>query len=1696
MPRLLSFFGSLLIAFSVTGQNIELFPYQGLQSNSMHNRLITDTKDGGYLIGCGLDFVNNQFVGNVARIDNDGNLVPGFARVVVNEQILAMVELDNGNILIGGEFTTVSGVNTGPLAMLRPDGTVETNFAYFPDDYFDKQWISDIVVQESGKIVVTGSFDIERDQTGGTYRGVVRLNSDGTLDNTFNPVNTLGYISAGRKDDQDNIWIVSTTAVYRTDKDGFLQPGFPVYVNDNIFIGELEVFGDHAVVAGDFTTIGGVNRSGLAVINPDGSIGDFSTTGAYGQHLSVQSNGNVIARNASPISVFSPTGEVLKVIHNGGIIQTYVDRQNRIIIMDGDFTHQRPMMRFNADLSLDENFTCSTGAILDTHSMLTFSDGRSMIFRAEPPQNKTFVYTTSRTGVAEGPQKIIDRVVQKVEGDENGFYTLTYAKVYKHDRNGNVIKTTPIATYPSDVTNMRRHGDYLYVYGLFGSGSYHSSPGIVRLLPDGSIDPSFVSKISQAQQFEAFDIQPDGKIVIGGSFIVNGQTFHVLRLKTNGDIDPDFKPGIAQFFGGSTTVRDDGGLSIDDETGNIYIYGGFWNYDGTEIDDVVKLNSRGELDASFRPPLYSHLVPWPSKTSVEVLSPNRIMFMAGSEFQDRCIMVVDSTGAVVTPPFTTELGVNSTIYEPRFDGNTLFLRGRMYPTDHSSVAHNARIVFKPVSGDFTGFAAFVNGNNVNLSWVDVPLNSTHIIIHKSVGNNSSFEAIDTVKSELRQYVDTAPSGFGYYKLLAYNSNSEKWSNEVLALMPNATLAATEVDTVSFTANWTTGAGVTGFELQWSADNFVSVLDAYAPSSPSHRVTGLEPFHHYQYRVLYQTLGGQIISDTANATTLPRAPLISGSSATPSTVKIEWTNRFDEASEIVVERALVSQGPYALVKTLSADQSSYTDSTVAETTSYYYRLLARNANISSFYSNTVSISTPAKYQQIISFDSIPPQQVGATVQLVVSTTSGLPVVIEIDIASIGEISGTQLKAKAPGTTTVRAKQSGNQNYYAAEVTRTFVVNKQAQTISFSVASPQTFGTPQVVLQATASSELPVTYSSDNTSVASVDGTLLKIHKAGKVVITASQSGNSFYLPASVTDTLIVEKANQIINFSVPELNYLSPPTIVTASSSSGLTVTFSNSDPTVASLNGNILTVHKTGTTLITTSQAGNENYLPASRTDTVTVRKASQFMGMLFPDSVDAVPSVSGLTQFASSGLLITYEVDDQSLASINGNTITFLKAGTVTLTGTQAGNENFLPVSESVTFVIRRVAQTLDFALAGEVELNSSPILLSAVCASGEPVTFAVNDENIASIRGATLILHKPGSVIVTASQDGTDIYRAVNKSITVLIRKNTQTISLHLSNELLSTAPPITIMAEASSGLPLTFGVDDPTIASVVGNVLTVHKSGAIQLTVAQAGNEYYQPATISYAITIRKVDQTITLSLADQVELSSTILPLPSMTSAGLPITYVLSDPTLATIKNGGLQLTGGGELTITASNPGDGKYNPVEVQHTLMIGKWAQQITLAPLPEEVDLNDSFVDLIAAASSGLPVTFTVNHPKMATVDENQLILHQPGVIEITVSQSGDHRYFPAESITVKLKINNNGVAPVLYPIPSDGVYNVPEIIHPCISNYNVLTSDGVIIATGTVDQLKSAGTIDLTGYEPGLYFVQFTGCKEVVTVRLLKR
>ena len=87
-----------------------------------------------------------------------------------------------------------------------------------------------------------------------------------------------------------------------------------------------------------------------------------------------------------------------------------------------------------------------------------------------------------------------------------------------------------------------------------------------------------------------------------------------------------------------------------------------------------------------------------------------------------------------------------------------------------------------------------------------------------------------------------------------------------------------------------------------------------------------------------------------------------------------------------------------------------------------------------------------------------------------------------------------------------------------------IAKQEQTITFNPLAPVSYGQADFALTASASSDLPLSYSSSNTSIASVVDDVVMIVGAGTTTITGSQGGNdSFFAAENTQQTLTVQKA---------------------------------------------------------------------------------------------------------------------------------------------------------------------------------------------------------------------------------------------------------------------------------------------------------------------------------------------------------------------------------------------------------------------------------------------------------------------------------------------------------------------------------------------------------------------------------------------
>jgi hypothetical protein len=192
---------------------------------------------------------------------------------------------------------------------------------------------------------------------------------------------------------------------------------------------------------------------------------------------------------------------------------------------------------------------------------------------------------------------------------------------------------------------------------------------------------------------------------------------------------------------------------------------------------------------------------------------------------------------------------------------------------------------------------------------------------------------------------------------------------------------------------------------------------------------------------------------------------------------------------------------------------------------------------------IEIAAVEPSAQSILFAPLPDRAAGATFTLsATATPSGLPVSYSLSSvpADIATLTGDVVTiGSTAGTVTILATQDGGAvgdiTYSAAEpVERSFNVTvgpaTQTQTITFAQPAAVTYGVAPFALTATASSELPVSFTVSGPAGLDNDGVTLRITGAGKVVVKATQAGAYPFKPASpVTRTITVNKAPLAVSF---------------------------------------------------------------------------------------------------------------------------------------------------------------------------------------------------------------------------------------------------------------------------------------------------------------------------------------------------------------------------------------------------------------------------------------------------------------------------------------------------------------------------------------------------------------------------------------
>ena len=541
-------------SFLQGGINDESFTSFDTVSNMSDSVFNLKIQPDGKIIAVG-NFVsfNNLTVNRIVRFNSDGTVDTSFNTYVgnlpgANSFIFGLAIQSDGKILIGGDFTSWNGTSANRIVRLNSDGTRDTSFNVGTGT--DGR-VSSILIQSDGKILISGIFTT---YNGSTSQRIARLNSDGTRDTTFTTNQGTG-------------------------------------VNSNVNSFALQSDGKILLV-GDFSSTNGVTVNRILRLNSDGTRDtSFTSNTGTGFNASVtsvvvQSDGKILVGGA--FSTFNSTtvNRIVRLNSDGTRDTTFTTnigtgpnqyvnsisiQSDAKILVTGDFTTFNSttvnrIVRLNSDGTRDSDFTTNTNAGSDNliQSVMLYPDGKILL-------GGSFI---NFNGI--GANRIVSL---------NSDGTQNYSIFKSITGIGGQVSTVAVQS-----------DGKILVGGLFTSFNGASANRIVRLNSDGTRDTTFnIGTGPDVGTITAIAIQPDNKILLGGNFqSFNGVTANsIIRLNINGDIDTTFFTATAT--AGSGAINS---IAIQSD-GKILLAGSFLTYNLTTVNRIVRLNSDGTRDAAF-----------------------------------------------------------------------------------------------------------------------------------------------------------------------------------------------------------------------------------------------------------------------------------------------------------------------------------------------------------------------------------------------------------------------------------------------------------------------------------------------------------------------------------------------------------------------------------------------------------------------------------------------------------------------------------------------------------------------------------------------------------------------------------------------------------------------------------------------------------------------------------------------------------------------------------------------------------------------------------------------------------------------------------------------------------------------------------------------------------------------------------------
>lgn len=323
---------------------------------------------------------------------------------------------------------------------------------------------------------------------------------------------------------------------------------------------------------------------------------------------------------------------------------------------------------------------------------------------------------------------------------------------------------------------------------------------------------------------------------------------------------------------------------------------------------------------------------------------------------------------------TTSANITSYVDTDVIDATQYYYRIRSINSGGNSAnSLEVSVTFFSLPDKPTGFSTFaISATSVDLIWTDASSNETAFQIERSLTPGSGFTLVATPFANAVSYTDNelTENTTYYYRIRAINTNGDSGFTQEISLTtkspaPPIGLTAVASSSTSINLNWTDASGSeTGFQIErsFTTESGFSLISTSVANAASYLDEGLTPNTSYFYRIrAVNGTGNSTYTTHANATTpqsTPAAPSnFSVVSASSSSSNLSWTDNSTTELEFEIERSISSESGFALITTVLANTTMYTDVNLASGTTYYYRVRAANGGGYSDYTPVANIRLP-------------------------------------------------------------------------------------------------------------------------------------------------------------------------------------------------------------------------------------------------------------------------------------------------------------------------------------------------------------------------------------------------------------------------------------------------------------------------------------------------------------------------------------------------------------------------------------------------------------------------------------------------------------------------------------------------------------------------------------------------------------------